>query len=318
MRVGILTVRDFRGTSSGSSRLRGDWWVKYGAPTLELLRPRRPLDQYQAIVFQKAYDWALMRRFRGLKIFDCCDLEPEARKAARLCDVVTTSTRALAVEFAALRPTYCIPDRHDLQCFRVRRTPRPGPAMLAVWFGYWNNVEPLRPFVPVLERLGVRLRIYVDWPEGVRLDYADTRRWPLAARDPDMSPFNRELLEADIVLNPAKNRYTSDNKTTQAWLLNLPVARTPAELRRLHRGPREVVVDRDQYDVRRSVDELLAIVRRHLAARDHPGAAGASRRRRAHPVDTASAMGSMRRSPRTSARGSAMPSRRATQRAVSS
>ena len=85
--------------------------------------------------------------------------------------------------------------------------------------------------------------------------------------------FPEAILQADVVLNPRLDsgrwRYKSDNKTTTAWALGLPVAHNLEELRllqteeaRQHEADRRYVQVREACDVRASIEDYEVLIER--------------------------------------------------------
>ena len=257
LRIAIVTHRDYskmKGDpsvkNSGSSRLRGDWLVKYW-PQAELFEPR---TIYDVLIFQKAGWVEWMELFCGITVYDACDPKKNWLTMAQLCDLATTSSQGLARE---LENALFIPDRFDLDYFTLQKV-HEARATEAVWFGYRKNIELLAPFLRPLNKLGIRLKTITDKPT----DVGDVNLcFPNNPHDPDYSALNYELIQSDIVLNPPLHKFKSENKTHHAWLLNLPVAKTPEEVETfLEPYSRNVEVDRGALDIRLSVREFKSLL----------------------------------------------------------
>lgn len=263
--------------SVGSSRIRGNWLLKYW-PDAELFHFGR---QYDAVVYQKAYDLEHMRAFQGIKVFDLCDADwlqgRPVREVLELCDGAVTSTEALAEYLRQMttKPVLCIPDRVDLEEHQMRKI-HSGPARAVAWYGYADNHPVLDACLTTLKRLGLRLVVLSDSP------YAPTggvhgidERW---LRENLMNlPYDQEHFAddicgyADIVLNPklgtGRFRFKSSNKTVISWALGMPVAHDAEELEALipeDTRVAEVVRRRREveakWDVRQSVQEYQAFI----------------------------------------------------------
>lgn len=225
----------------GSSRIRGRWLTKYW-PEAEMFKYGQ---QYDVLILQKAYEFDLMRAFPGLKIFDLCDPDwlegKEVKQVTELCDVITTSTQALAdyVKTFTQKPVICIPDRLDL-AEHTQRKVHVGRAKQVAWFGYHNNQKSIDQCLPALQRLGLRLTVISDkqyYPEGQILG-ENQDAWINANVTfirYNYESVNQELVDhGDIVLNPrlefGRFKFKSNNKTLTAWALGLPVATDAEEL----------------------------------------------------------------------------------------
>ena len=224
---------------SGSIRLRAEWVCRHwdGA---EVYDGSQRFAGYDLYVFQKAYlvartqQWILdVARWRDAGqcrlAFDLCDpdfldSEHERRMSYMLphFDFAVATTEPIAEYLARWLPAYVIPDRVDVEEIagiapQHRPTDTQEPRL--VWAGYDRNVAALDLLRPIIEELGLEVKV---------LAVAQ----PIPFRD-----FWQHLLAYDILLNPLPDdgqfRYKSDNKTLIAWTLGLPVARTAQELREL-------------------------------------------------------------------------------------
>jgi hypothetical protein len=277
-RVGFLTFGQMCGRQDlGSSRIRASSLIGYW-PESELFKIGRC---YSTVIFQKAYWLEYAKAFNGLKILDLCDpdllhWDSPCKAMADACDIVTTSTQSLKslVSRYTCTPTFCVPDRIDLSSVRNFRKCHlgNGPTRTAAWFGYRTNFPSLDCAIPELVLHGINQLIVVadaDSPYWLPLEFYGAIRvinYPWKAET-----IHGHLLEADIVLNfsldSGRWKYKSNNKTTLAWAIGLPVAHSGSDLATLLSEESRIAeaemryeeVRRD-YDVRISVDEYKSLI----------------------------------------------------------
>ena len=285
-RVGILTFEQMQAMQNfGSTRIRALSLLNYW-PEAELFRIGQ---RYATVIFQKAYWLEYAEKFDGVKILDLCDPDllhwgSHCKAMADTCDVVTTSTKSLEdiVSRYTATPTFCIPDRVDLNSVRGLRKchSENGPTRTAAWFGYSMNFPSLDCAVPELLLHGINHLIVVadyDKPYWLPLEFYGTMRvtnyvW-------NIETVYGHLLEADIVLNyrldSGRWKYKSNNKTILAWALGLPVAHSVRELAALlseeariqEADMRYQEVQRD-YDVSQSVIEYKSLIARIMTQKN--------------------------------------------------
>jgi hypothetical protein len=277
-RVGFYTFEQTRRFASeiGSSRIRAHWLIRHW-PQAELFTLGR---QYTCLILQKVYWLEGAKHFPGIKILDLCDPDflhwkCPLRQLADLCDAVTTSTEALAdfVRQYTAKPVACIPDRLDLASFgNPKRHAGTGPTTTAAWFGYSANFPMLDNSIPALLENGIRKLIVVasqaspySLPEVAR-DRIELVNYPW-----ESATVNQHLRRAHVVLNwqvqYGKWRFKSNNKTTTAWALGLPVAHNGDELAKLMTEDARVRESevrlsevRERYDVRQSVRDYQNLI----------------------------------------------------------
>jgi hypothetical protein len=261
----------------GSTRIRASHVIAHW-PEAEFFRIGRC---YSTVIFQKAYWVSYAKAFTGFKILDLCDpdllqWDSPCKAMADACDVVTTSTHSLAdlVSRYTHTPACCIPDRIDFESIGDRRKDHTGngPARTAAWFGYSSNFLSLDSAIPHLLRAGInRLIIIADAERPYWLPLEFYGEMHVVNYPWKIETAYDHLLEADIVLNfrieTGRWKYKSNNKTTLAWALCLPVAHCGDELvalvseesriREAEKRHKEVV---RTYDVRQSVDQYKSLI----------------------------------------------------------
>src|SRR3990167_883805 len=146
MKIAFCTMEKFDNRvrdSVGSSRIRGNWLIKYWPEAEEYVIGK----EYDVIIFQKVYWKQMMTNFKGMKILDICDPDWLENKPVfeyiDLAQATVVSAPALAEYMKKLRPEaniLCIPDRIDLDLHK-RKEKHEGPARKVVWYGYSTNVH---------------------------------------------------------------------------------------------------------------------------------------------------------------------------------
>lgn len=283
-KIGIFTFEQMHGRANiGSTRIRVKWPLKYWPEAEELLMGKK----YEVVIYQKSY-WLeglqeLDRYALGkhIKILDICDADwlhwgYRIKEIMDLCDAVTTSTLEQAkflIKYTD-KPIWCIPDRLDLESFGdLKKDHRGrGPARTAAWYGYSENFPMLSEAVNALVQVGIEELVVIASRRSPYVLPASVqgklrlRNLPWTA-----DTVNRDLLEADVVINPQRKtgrwKYKSNNKTINAWALGLPVATTIEELEkfmdeeaRVEEGEMRYNQMRKEFDVRDSVSEYRALI----------------------------------------------------------
>lgn len=243
----ILTFADYHGRKNiGSSRIRGDWVMKHWPKELGTCEHYIQAKPYDFVIYQKVY-WPLhAESYQGVKILDMCDAdwydwEYDIVRMMRHMDAVTTSTESLAKEVRKIVkgmvthgdieseiPVVFIPDRMDPEWHKEKKTTHAEKIEWVTWYGYGHNLRTIESAVPYLKKNGYKLCVISDRP------------YPKADKNIPWTEetINRDLIEnSDIVINPhleyGKWQHKSDNKTTSAWALGIPVARSVEELESL-------------------------------------------------------------------------------------
>jgi len=174
-----------------------------------------------------------------------------------LFDFAVGSTTPLTDWLSRWLPAYHIPDRLDLayvdtvgSLASYTDTDKP----VTVWAGYSHNWPHVQDTVRGWAR-------ELDLPLDVQA----------VDRPKPFTEFWQDVLRGDVFLNPRADGppycFKSDNKTTTAWALGMPVARTFEELQRLcdptereREGTSQLCEARVNYHVRLSVHDWERIV----------------------------------------------------------
>jgi len=258
-----------------SSRIRGRWIIKYWPGVEEYVSGRK----YKFLIYQKAYLVEMAKMFDGIKIFDICDPDWVNQELViemiEVCDAVTCSSPALQEYLSRItkKPVYYIPDRIDMEYVGRRKKIHRGQAREVVWFGYSHNSHTLKSAVYALKRYKLGLSIITENMKTITAysSSPDERRIPERWTKWDLNTFCDEVLKSDICIMPgslrANDRFKSNNKTTLAWALGLPVATDADDLKRfLDPKVRQEEADkrykevRELYDVKTSIKEMQKII----------------------------------------------------------
>lgn len=288
MKIAFMTMEQFEhkpADSVGSSRIRARWLIK-NWPDAEQYRIGK---QYDAIIFQKVYDLPFMRTYTGFKVLDMCDpdwmeRDKPVKEAIDLCDVVTTSTQALAdfVKQMTDKPVIYVPDRIELtEHMTVKQ--HHGRARTVAWFGYSQNQKALDQALIPIKRMGLDLLVISDLPYVPVAAIAGIDDEWLAAHVKnvkyDYSTAHQELVYgADLVINPrlesGRFMYKSNNKTLTAWALGLPVAETAEEMEKLleedarkYESGKRLAEIKEAWDVKLSVKQMQDIIAQYASTK---------------------------------------------------
>lgn len=269
----------------GSTFIRVNQLLKYW-PEADLYKYGENPD---VMIFQKvytSYDYKFPQHFEGIKILDICDPDwmenMNVADTARAMDAITCPTEAMAQFMRQLTsaPVVVVPDRWDIAP-KVLKPPKQHRmnAKTVVWFGYSHNADTLKPAIRTLNELGLKLLIISnDDPLLHRFDIRDPKEYYTFKKyDPDT--IDTMLRQADFALLPGdyrpQGRFKSNNKTTRAILAGLPVATNGDELRlyiepeaRTNYMRKQYATIKEEYDVRKSVDQMKEIIADLQGSRD--------------------------------------------------
>lgn len=271
MKVGILTFEQFHGKKGiGSSRIRGHWiakyWDKAGEQDSECEIFRYGV-QYDVIIFQKVYWPEYAKEYKGIKILDMCDADwfdwsQKMTEMLEHVDAVTCSSMELCKQMTKFtkKPVFFVPDRVDLESLPAPKEHH-GETKRIVWFGYSQNFKMLDSAVPALAKLGLSLIVVADrvysLPTGIKMDLTNL---PFAEHT-----YLTDIQTGDVVINPqvktGKWKYKSDNKTSIAKALGMPVAHTMDELELLlTETSRKVASEMGLAEAKEKLDVKLSVI----------------------------------------------------------
>lgn len=281
-KIGAFTFEQFHGKRNiGSTNIRVRNLMKYW-PEYEMYKYGQ---KYDTLIFQKVYVTQSRQGLYqfpvtykgGLKILDLCDPDwfqaPNMLKATvDGVDAITASSQGIVDFIKQLtdKPIVHIKDRFDLNDFPPKKEHK-GKAKDIVWFGYAHNAEVLRGVVFHCLKRKLRLTVIAD---------SDPQIWQVTGDESFKEYYTfikydelayQKIQAHDICVLPKANRpqdkFKSDNKTTIARLLGLPVATSPEDLDKfVDAKARNEEVDkwydktRQEYNVERSVEEYKQLI----------------------------------------------------------
>lgn len=270
MRTGILTFEKFLGKKDiGSSRIRGHWiveaWKKAGEDIGDCEIFKFGV-KYDAVIFQKAYFVEYAKQFQGVKILDICDPDWmhwsfKFKEMIDECDAVTCSSQELVNSISKFtdKPVYFIPDRVQLE-----NLPEPkkqvGETKTLVWFGYSTNFPILDSAIKLIQDLKMDLIVISD---GI---YAQPSAFKIKVSNlPWSQHYLEDIQRGDVVINPkhskGKWKFKSDNKTSIAKALGVPVAHDGSELKNfLTEEQRQQASLEGLEEVKRAFDIKLSVI----------------------------------------------------------
>lgn len=274
--VRFLTFSQFHNKRpvAGSTNIRVDQLIKYW-PSADLYKYG---ENPETLIFQKVYiaeDYKFPAHFKGVKILDICDpdwLDGHAVvETAHAMNAITCPTEALADFMRQFhKNVIVVPDRFDLDVIPPPKQHNQTGATV-VWFGYSHNAVCLKPAVEKIISSGLHLIVISD-------DDPMIQRWTTLEKDDfytfiryDEATIYKDLQRADFALLPDGTRpidvFKSNNKTIKANLAGLPVAKTAEDMDKyMSADQRQAWFDKHydtikaEYDVRKSVDEMKAII----------------------------------------------------------
>lgn len=278
MNVSVLTFRDFHGKQAGSSKIRGDWLVKYW-PGAELYQAGKA---YDVEIFNKVYWTERFRTTPALKILDVCDPDwidsSQVIEAVRMVDAITCPTEDIKNYLVKLTdtPVKVIPDRLDLELFDKKKVHK-GDAKKAVWFGFSHNMGAIQQAIPTLKQFGMKLTIVSDDMRIYLQDLEEKKlfnfvKWDERTAYDEIMRHGEIALLPDMPLDttgkpPYRHQFKSNNRTITAWALGLPVAKTAEDVEffipeknRQQDAAEKWETVKAHFDVRQSVVEYLELI----------------------------------------------------------
>lgn len=274
--VRFFTYSRFHGKSEqvGSTFIRVNQLIKYWDEA-DLYKYGENPD---TLIFQKVFvqpDYQFPVHFQGKKILDICDpmwLEGyDVVETANAMDAITCPTEPLAEFMRQFHDNvHVIPDRYDMSILPQPKTHK-GKAKTVVWFGYSHNVTILKPALPLIEELGLKLIIISnDDPIYNRFSKRKKEDWYTFIKYNEDTIY-QDLQKADFAILPDGFRpvdiFKSNNRTIRANLAGLPVAKDSDEVKHyMDAVNRRKWFDdnydiiKSEYDVRKSVEQYKGII----------------------------------------------------------
>ncbi len=252
---------------SASERFRCDWLLPY-LPA-DKYNGHQKLDDYDVIIYQKAHSLEMLnlaKKYKNKKVQIYDNTDPDfifndLKEFVNCMDFVTTSTQATAKGFEIYGvPSYVIPDRHELSYYREIKVHRQIDNPLFVWFGYADNFVRIEPLLPILKGHKFELKAVCEQP----VEYGNFVAW-------NKNTINKEIIEGDIVLNlPDNYGYKSNNKTTTAWCLGMPVVEKITQIfefleceDRVKEAEKRLKQVQEEYNIKRSAEEILYLIEQY-------------------------------------------------------
>ena len=236
----FITTGDMR---FASSRIRAYWPARYmdaEVKTISQLHDIGGIDpeKYSAIVWQKTGDLASMKMLKDagvLQYLDICDpvywFQPsEFSKMLETIDGVVCCTQLLAddMKHSTGYQATVIPDRVELEHYKIKREHMGSTPVRLIWYGLWANRAGLHGAFATLERLAcngyeIELTICDDRPD---VTAPVTDKYPVYFTRWDLHKENMIISAHDIALVPPYpgpwGVLKSNNKTLTAWACGLP------------------------------------------------------------------------------------------------
>ena len=265
-KIGVLPFRKYEGKPQvGSSTIRCDWLVKHW-PEASVFRYG---EYFDVVISQKAYWPAHAKLVKGIKILDVCDADwfhwgYKFKETLEEVDAVTCSSYLLMQDIKEFtdKPVVYIPDRLDLDLFKPIAV-KDRQAKKVGWFGYSHNFFALNPATVELSKLKLELIVVSEKEYHPPVGYEDKVIHSTIGFD--WETLRQDLSDVDMILNPhsetGKWKYKSDNKTSIARALGLPVAFTPEDITRfMDPNNRRVESDKRLKEIINKRDVKLSIL----------------------------------------------------------
>lgn len=280
MKTGFLTFEDYHKRKDiGSSRIRAFNLVKKwneAGPEIGEAERFTLGRHYDVVVYQKVYWVDHAKHFKGLKILDLCDPDflhwgYPVQAMIQEVDVITVSSPELekALKAMTTKPVYLVNDGVLIDKNNPIKTHR-GKLSKVVWYGYAENFPLLDSAIPTIAKLGLELIVIASKPYVQTNTFYELK----LTNYPWSQNWLKDLVKGDVVLNPVfktgKWKYKSNNKTTQAWALGLPVASNEDELlalvdedKRKAEAEKRLYEVMDNWTTEKSVERLKGIIKTH-------------------------------------------------------
>lgn len=274
--VRFFTYPQFHGKREqvGSTFIRVQQLLKYW--------PEAGIYRYgenpETLIFQKVFvspDYQFPVHFEGKKILDICDpMWLEGYDVVETCnamDVVTVPTKGLSEFIKQFHDNvHIIPDRYDIAALPKPKIHK-GKAKTLVWFGYSHNATILKPALPLIDELGLKLiLISNDDPIYNRFSKRKAEDWYTFKKYNEETIY-QDLQEADFAILPdgfrPEDYFKSNNRMIRANLAGLPVAKDSEDVMKyMSASNRRKWFDdnydiiKSEYDCRKSVEQYKDII----------------------------------------------------------
>lgn len=260
--------------SPGSTQIRVEQLIKYW--------PEADLYKYgehpETLIFQKVYcgqDYTFPIKYDGIRILDLCD--PDWLEGAPIkqtidgMDAITCSSQGIVdfVKQLTDKPVIHIPDRFDL-----KDIPKPkqhtDKAKTVLWFGYHHNLGTLKPAIPDIQRLDLKLLIISDNDPNLEQSLRQISN-KITYKKYEQETVYKHMQTADFTIFPKgtrpRDKFKSNNKTVKSILAGLPVATSTADIisfmeaeNRQKYIDKHYAIMKEQYDVKRSIEQYKELI----------------------------------------------------------
>ena len=251
------------------------------------------LRDYDVVIINKTYEHALAGELlkQGKKVIvDLCDPDwllshssvqrsNDCLKTLKnaTCAVVNGEEMKEELKKVFNKPIYIIPDRMDFNSYPVRKEKHRDKIKSLVWYGYNENLRVLEPYLTGILEMDYEITIISDkFFEGTPI---------ITSKDPSKyitfkvwhpETVNEQIIKHDIVFighdpDPDLRKWKSNNRALTGYALGMPVAYTLEDLMKLKTKESRIIdvkrnyqLAREQFDVRRSVDDYKKIIKEIL------------------------------------------------------
>ena len=273
----VITFEDFHKRKDiGSSRIRAFNVCKKWGDDIGTLEPFIIGKHYDFIIYQKVYWTDHARAYKGFKILDLCDPDflhwgYPVQEMLQEVDVITVSSSELEKSLKSMtnKPVYLVNDGVLVDKNSPLKIHK-GKAKKVVWYGYAENFPLLDACIYAIDKLGLDLIVISSKPYIITNTNSNIKltNYPWSVN------WLKDIVRGDIVLNPTfrtgKWKYKSNNKTTQAWALGMPVATNDTELlafvdetNRQAEAEKRLTEVMNEWTTERSVSRLKEIIEKH-------------------------------------------------------
>jgi len=304
MKLGDAYGKEKRGYLA-SSRIRGHWVAKYWPECDDYFYPEefnqtseqffdpqnqlRLLRGYDVVIFNKAYEWRVAKKLKGIGIrivVDFCDpdflLSHSSAQRVADCFKILAFTDLAVVNGEPLKKALqkyfkkrieVIPDRIDLE--GLPKKDSYDELRRIIWYGYSENLRVLEPYLKNVIDMGLEITIVSD-KIGKPIILNDCKYPPkdrITFKVWHADSVNEQIISHDVVfigkdLDPYLSQFKSNNRAVLGWALKMPVAWDIEDLKKLQSKKERLKnaiegnhMVRQKYDVRHSSFSYDTIIR---------------------------------------------------------